>query len=88
MNWFPSYNFILATKSPRRVQLLTEMGLPFTVQPVDVPETYPKTLGMLEIPVYLAKQKTTPFAGKLEKNDLLIAADTIVWLRREVLENL
>ncbi len=61
------------------------MGLPFTVQPVDVPETYPKTLGMLEIPVYLAKQKTTPFAGKLEKNDLLIAADTIVWLRREVL---
>ncbi len=65
--------------------MLHEMGLPFTVQPVDIPETYPKTLGMLEIPVYLARQKALPFEGKLEERDLLIAADTIVWLRREVL---
>lgn len=85
VNWFPSYNYILASNSPRRIQLLREMGLPFTVKPVDIPEHYPKSLGMLEIPVYLAKQKASPFEGILEENDLLITADTIVWLRREVL---
>lgn len=85
VNWFPSYHYILATKSPRRIQLLTELGVPFTVQSVDVPESYPKNLGMLEIPVYLARQKAKPFEASLGENDLLIAADTIVWLRREVL---
>ena len=85
VNWFPPYHYILASKSPRRIHLLQEMGLSFTVQPVDIPESYPENLGMLEIPVYLARQKATPFGGKLKDNDLLIAADTIVWLRREVL---
>ena len=85
MNWFPSYNYILATKSPRRIQLLEELGISFTVQSVDISESYPKNLGMLEIPVFLARQKARPFEGSLGENDLLIAADTIVWLRREVL---
>ncbi len=85
MNWFPSYNYILATKSPRRIQLLEELGISFTVQSVDISESYPKNLGMLEIPVFLARQKAGPFEGSLGENDLLIAADTIVWLRREVL---
>jgi septum formation protein len=40
---------------------------------------------MLEIPVFLARQKAKPFEASLGENDLLIAADTIVWLRREVL---
>jgi septum formation protein len=85
VNWFPSYHYILATKSPRRIQLLKELGVPFTVQSVDIPESYPKNLGMLEIPVFLARQKAKPFEASLGENDLLIAADTIVWLRREVL---
>ncbi len=85
VNWFPSYNYILATKSPRRIQLLEELGISFTVQSVDISESYPKNLGMLEIPVFLARQKARPFEGSLGENDLLIAADTIVWLRREVL---
>lgn len=61
VNWFPPYHYILASKSPRRIHLLQEMGLSFTVQPVDIPESYPENLGMLEIPVYLARQKATPF---------------------------
>jgi septum formation protein len=85
VNWFPSYNYILASKSPRRIQLLRDMGIPFTVQPVDIPESYPSGLGMLEIPVYLAREKARPFEGQLHDNDLLITADTIVWLRRDVL---
>ncbi len=85
MNWFPSYNFILASKSPRRIQLLSELGLPFTVKTYDTSEDYPDDLGMLEIPVYLARKKAAPFNGQLQDKDMLIAADTIVWLQREVL---
>jgi septum formation protein len=85
VNWFPNYNYILASKSPRRIRLLSELGIPFTVKTFDTSEVYPEDLGMLEIPVFLARQKTMPFENQLQPNDLLIAADTIVWLQREVL---
>ncbi len=85
MNWLPPYNYILATRSPRRIQLLKELGLPFSIRSVDISESYPDSLGMLEIPVFLARQKARPLENSLGENDLLIAADTIVWLRREVL---
>jgi septum formation protein len=85
MNWFPPYNYILASKSPRRIHLLSELGIPFIVKTFDTSEVYPEDLGMLEIPVFLARQKTLPFENQLQPNDLLIAADTIVWLQREVL---
>jgi septum formation protein len=85
VNWFPNYNYILASKSPRRIHLLAEMGIPFIVKTFDTSEVYPEDLGMLEIPVYLARLKTQPFENQLRPNDLLISADTIVWLQREVL---
>lgn len=85
MNWFPNYNYILASKSPRRIHLLSELGIPFIVKSFETSEVYPENLGMLEIPVYLARQKARPFEDQLQPNDLLIAADTIVWLQREVL---
>ena len=85
MNWLPPYNYILATRSPRRIQLLKELGLPFSIRSVDISESYPDSLGMLEIPVFLARQKARPLENSLGENDLLIAVDTIVWLRREVL---
>jgi septum formation protein len=85
MNWFPPYNYILASKSPRRIELLSALGIPFAVKTMDIPEEYPDSLGMTEIPVYLARRKARPFKSQLRLNDLLIAADTIVWLQGEVL---
>jgi len=85
MNWFPPYNFILASKSPRRIQLLSDLGLPFTVKTFDTSEDYPDDLGMQEIPVFLARKKAAPFEGQLNEQDMVISADTIVWLQREVL---
>jgi septum formation protein len=85
VNWFPPYHYILASKSPRRIQLLSELGLPFTVKSLEMPEDFPANLGMSEIPVFLALQKALPFEGLLQPADLLITADTIVWLEGEVL---
>jgi septum formation protein len=79
------YEIILASKSPRRQQLLNDLGLNFTVQSMDIPEVFPENLGMTEVPVYLAELKAEAFRPQLKDNQLLITADTIVWLDGHVL---
>ena len=56
-----SYEIILASKSPRRQQLLADLGLKFRVQSMDIPEEFPEGLGMTEVPVYLAELKAEAF---------------------------
>ena len=85
MNWLPDYNYILASKSPRRQMLLRSLGINFKVKIKEVDEFYPQGMPGTEIPVYLAKLKALPFSGELTENDLLITADTVVWLDNKVL---
>ncbi|WP_319226762.1 Maf-like protein [Draconibacterium orientale] len=86
MNWIPEYNFILASKSPRRQELLKSLGIHFQVKTKDVDENYPPELSPDQIPGYLAEKKANAFADELNNNDLLITADTIVVLNEKVLE--
>lgn len=79
------YEIILASKSPRRQQLLNDLGLKFSIQSMDIPEVFPEGLEMNEIPVYLAELKATAFLPLLKKNQLIITADTIVWLNGQVM---
>ena len=51
MNWFPDYNIILASKSPRRQQLLESLGINFSVQTKEVDEIYSEDLTKEEVPV-------------------------------------
>jgi septum formation protein len=85
MKWFPDYNYILASKSPRRKQLLQSLGIEFQVITKDVEEKYPDTLKKEEIPVFLARLKAQPFIKDIGEKDLVITADTIVWLNGKVL---
>jgi septum formation protein len=80
-----SYEIILASKSPRRQQLLADLGLTFSVQSMDIPEVFPEGLGMTEVPVYLAELKAEAFRPILKDNQLVITADTIVSLEGKVL---
>lgn len=52
---------------------------------MDVPEEFPPELGMTEVPVYLAELKAAAFLPQLKSNQLVITADTIVWLDGQVL---
>jgi septum formation protein len=79
------YEIILASKSPRRQQLLSDLGLKFTVQSMDVKEEFPAGLGMTEIPVFLAELKADAFRAQMKNNQLVITADTIVWLDGKVM---
>ncbi|WP_167613879.1 Maf family nucleotide pyrophosphatase [Maribellus sediminis] len=85
MKWFPEYNFILASKSPRRQQLLKSLDIDFTVQTKEVEEVYPAGMSKEQVPVFLAELKAQPFIKELADKDLLITADTIVCLGDEIL---
>jgi len=85
MKWFPEYNFILASKSPRRQQLLKSLDINFTVQTREVDESYPDHLSKEEVPVYLAELKAKAFQHEIKENDLLITADTVVCLDNQIL---
>lgn len=79
------YNIILASGSPRRKQLLTDIGLDFKVCSTDIDETFPAHLKGKEIALYLAERKADA-SNPLTKKDLIITCDTIVWLDNVALE--
>lgn len=85
MKWFPKYNVILASKSPRRQELLKSLGIDFLVKTKEVEEVYPENLSREEVPVFLAELKSKTFLDELSADDLLITADTVVCLEDTIL---
>jgi septum formation protein len=73
------YKIILASRSPRRQQLLRELGLKFEVVIKEYEEIYPEGLSGEEIARYIAYEKAASFKDELSDNEIVIAADTIVW---------
>ena len=78
LNNLKDYQLILASQSPRRHQMLKELGLSFELKTKDVEEVYPDGLTPEEIPVYLAELKGKAFKEDVVSNELVITADTIV----------
>lgn len=75
------YHIILASNSPRRRELLSGLGLDYEVRTLPgIDESYPDTLQGEEIPVYISSKKASAYLDALKDNELLITADTIVWL--------
>jgi len=68
---------ILASKSPRRQQLLSEAGFEFEVRTKEVAETYPDDLYYEDVPSYLASKKASALLPEIE-DEIVIASDTIV----------
>lgn len=80
------YSIILASNSPRRKELLEGLGIEYKVKTLpDVDESYPETLIGEQIPLFIARKKAEAYIGTIEDNELIITADTIVWLDGKVL---
>lgn len=75
---------ILASKSPRRQELMKSMDLDFKVILKDVDESYPDGLSPSEIAVYIAGKKAAAFLADSE-DAIVITADTIVAYNNEIL---
>ncbi|HMI00915.1 MAG TPA: Maf family nucleotide pyrophosphatase [Pedobacter sp.] len=75
---------ILASKSPRRQELMKSMDLDFKVMLKDVDESYPDDLQPSEIAVHIAEKKAAAFLNDSEAA-IVITADTIVAYNSEIL---
>ncbi|OGX89702.1 Maf family nucleotide pyrophosphatase [Hymenobacter coccineus] len=76
---------ILASNSPRRRQLLADLGLPYETRLLDVDEDFPPHLRRAEVAEYLAAHKAAAYAAGLVPDEVIITADTIVCLGDDVL---
>lgn len=75
---------VLASLSPRRRELLEGLDIPFELRVMEgIDESYPEGLSMTEIPEYISRRKAEAYS--LAEDELLITADTIVYLDGVVL---
>ncbi|MBE6308251.1 MAG: septum formation protein Maf [Bacteroidaceae bacterium] len=75
------YKIILASASPRRRELLAGLDIPFEVRPLPgVDESFPSSLQGGDIPLYISKKKAEAYRSQMAADELVITADTIVWL--------
>lgn len=73
------YNVLLASASPRRRELLQQLGVNFQiVASLDIEENYPEMMPVDEIASYLSSIKADAYSSLIESNELIITADTIV----------
>ena len=79
-------NIILASKSPRRQELLKGLELDFEIRTKTVDEVFPKTLKRESISIFLSQLKAEAFLDELTENDILITSDTTVHLGEQLLE--
>lgn len=75
---------ILASKSPRRLELLKQMDVDFKVVLKEVDESYPAYLKPEEIAVYIAEKKAKAYDEALG-DEIVLTADTIVCIDDQVL---
>ena len=76
-----SLNLILASKSPRRSELLSKARIPFQIKTREVEETYPDSLEAAEVAPYLARKKAAAVKDFIQQpNDVILTADSVVIL--------
>ena len=79
------FTVVLASKSPRRQELLKGMGVKFVTLTKETREDYPE-MPFEKVPEYLSRQKSLAFTDEeLPEGFLLITADTVVIAENEIL---
>ena len=77
-------HIVLASKSPRRHELLRRMGIEdFSVVTPEVEETYPEGLSPRETVAHISRLKSDAAAKLVGAEDILITADTMVFLEND-----
>lgn len=83
---FENYKITLASGSPRRRELLAGLDVDFTVEVgKDEKEVFSENIPHEKVPEFLAMHKSESFHRNLEENEILITADTLVFLGNDIL---
>ncbi len=80
-----AHKLVLASKSPRRSQLLREAGFQFEKRTAEVEEVWPVSLPATEVAPYLARLKARGSHHLLQPGEILLTADSVVILDGRVL---
>lgn len=81
---FNQYKVLLGSKSPRRQELLKGLDIDFEIVSIDSDESYPLGIQREKITEHISLNKAKAYQN-LKENELLVTADTLVWLEGEVL---
>lgn len=78
---------VLASKSPRRRELLKGLDVDFEIWDTnhDDEEPFPASIPLADVPVYLARHKAAHFTDKLDENTILVTCDTVVICCNQIL---
>ena len=80
------YNIVLASKSPRRQELLKGIGVDFMILTKEVDESFPAKLPLIDVAPFLSLKKAKAFEdAELPDNYMVITADTVVIVENEIL---
>lgn len=80
------YDIVLASQSPRRVELLAGLGIEFRQYLIqDIDESYPNDLPTEEVVAYICHSKAKAYKSIVRENSLIITADTVVIVEGEIL---
>ena len=86
LNKLKDFNVVLASNSPRRKELLADLGINFEVRTIKgIDESYPAQLPVLDIAQYISRKKALAYQRDMSPRDIIITADTVVILGDEVL---
>ena len=74
-----SFPLILASNSPRRREILGQVGFAFSVVASEIDESFPADMPLDEVPVFLSEKKARVLAD-INPHAIILAADTVVIL--------
>lgn len=73
------YDIVLASNSPRRKELLGQLGITFSTRVLnDIDESYPDDMPACDVAEFISKKKADAYRKSMRDNELIITADTIV----------
>ena len=83
-------SIVLASRSPRRKQLLEWAEIDFDILAKETDESFPKELPVSDVPVHIARNKAlavqqSELYQRYESGNIIVAADTIVVLDNTVI---
>lgn len=80
------YHIYLASKSPRRRELLMQLRIKFNTITIGcIDESYPGDIPAVEVPQYIANRKADAYMSLIKDNEMIITADTLVILDNRIL---
>ncbi len=81
-----SKKIILGSASPRRKQLIEQLGMRCEIRKKEVDEVFPVDLSHYDVPEYLSKLKAEPLKEFIQDGEVLLTSDTVVIHNNQILE--